>query len=489
MEKEKNSKKTTSNTKKSAPKKAVKTITKKRNTTSKKKNKKKGFTLIELLAVIIILGVLLIIAVPSVTSYIANSRKNAYIDTAKEIAGSARNLVNSGKLEMFDTDTTYYIDSNCLETENGSTSPYGEFDKAYVVVTYHGDGYDYYWTSVDTSKQGIKNIIKIDKLSIDDVESDLNSDDISTTRGIDGRSKTIVVGKDNNCKKGTPQPATIPVNGETGQEEPKPICRRATTLHTAICKVTFNAGCRRNNKFAYGETITYGTLWETDNKEDIKAGDAFDCDVNNDGTYNPETERFYYVQSNGANSTLIYYSNYIKNGVEKVSYGSLEDLAALGYTCNIETGCNRYGPVTARKYLPTKTEWSHPGLLAPDDSLTNEKGGSTVSGGYLTIIYDGFDGNRSARMLKFQELKAICGNYTESTQGYLNRCYYLMEGMKSFEGGETGLAPFYLQTVAFEAANWTYYATGYGQVHSIGTAKENAGIRPVITIKTTDIEQ
>ncbi len=47
--------------------------------------KKNGFTLIELLAVIIILGILMIIAIPSVTNYISNSRKSAYVDTAKEI--------------------------------------------------------------------------------------------------------------------------------------------------------------------------------------------------------------------------------------------------------------------------------------------------------------------------------------------------------------------------------------------------------------------
>ena len=45
----------------------------------KVKNSKKGFTLIELLAVIIILGVLLLIAVPTVSKYIEDSRKNAYI--------------------------------------------------------------------------------------------------------------------------------------------------------------------------------------------------------------------------------------------------------------------------------------------------------------------------------------------------------------------------------------------------------------------------
>ena len=76
--------------------------------------KEKGFTLIELLAVIIILGILMIIAIPSVTSYINNSRKSAYVDTAKEIISGARNLVNEGKIEMFSTDTTYYIDYGCI---------------------------------------------------------------------------------------------------------------------------------------------------------------------------------------------------------------------------------------------------------------------------------------------------------------------------------------------------------------------------------------
>ena len=99
--------------------------------------KKNGFTLIELLAVIIILGILMIIAIPSVTKYISDSRKSDYVDTAKEIISGARNMVNDGKLEMYDTGTTYYIDAACIKTENGEAkSPYGEFTKAYVVVIY-----------------------------------------------------------------------------------------------------------------------------------------------------------------------------------------------------------------------------------------------------------------------------------------------------------------------------------------------------------------
>ena len=145
--------------------------------------KKKGFTLIELLAVIIILGVIMIIAIPSVTSYISKSRKDSYISTAKQIVKGAIPIVNSGDLDIYDMDTTYYLPAKCIPTENSGRSPFGEFEKAYVVVIYTSEGFQYYWTSLDTTKHGIVlkdfNMLKRDdiKTGIEDIDINLGVGD------------------------------------------------------------------------------------------------------------------------------------------------------------------------------------------------------------------------------------------------------------------------------------------------------------------------
>ena len=166
----------------------------KRKTNNKKKNK--GFTLIELLAVIIILGVLMIIAIPSVTKYISSSRDSAYISTAREIVSGGMNLVNTGKLESFDRDITYYIPYSCISTENGATSPYGEWKDAYVVFTYDGTGYDYYWTSIDKANHGVY-LTSANLLDSDKIIRDAN--EINTEIAIAGHNKVSILDKET-CK-------------------------------------------------------------------------------------------------------------------------------------------------------------------------------------------------------------------------------------------------------------------------------------------------
>ena len=54
-----------------------------------KKINKKGFTLIELLAVIVIMGILMMVAIPSVNLIIIDARKDIYVNSARTFINEA----------------------------------------------------------------------------------------------------------------------------------------------------------------------------------------------------------------------------------------------------------------------------------------------------------------------------------------------------------------------------------------------------------------
>ena len=110
----------------------------------------------------------MIIAIPSVTSYIQNSRKSAYVDTAVGYMDSVMKEVNASKdLRFYSTNTLYMVavghdkKNSCVTVESGGQSPFSDAWKyAFVGVTYDGKGYSYYYMSEDMAGQGIGFISK-----------------------------------------------------------------------------------------------------------------------------------------------------------------------------------------------------------------------------------------------------------------------------------------------------------------------------------------
>ena len=105
---------------------------------------KKGFTLIELIAVVIILAILMMIAIPSITSVIEDSRKKGTISSLQAFVNKARTDISLGldeieKYSFFNGDNKPVIEQNpnhlyfipwaCLDVQKGEKSGYGTWSE------------------------------------------------------------------------------------------------------------------------------------------------------------------------------------------------------------------------------------------------------------------------------------------------------------------------------------------------------------------------
>lgn len=126
--------------------------------------KQKGFTLIELLAVVVILGVILAIAIPSVSDYITSSRKQTFINSAQSFIDAAKAFAseNGGIRYPHNEGDSSYIQVSELPIDRGENeSAFGAAyvpEKCYVRIVSVPRGYDFYITLVDTKGNTLNDV-------------------------------------------------------------------------------------------------------------------------------------------------------------------------------------------------------------------------------------------------------------------------------------------------------------------------------------------
>ena len=207
------------------------------------------------------------------------------------------------------------------------------------------------------------------------------------------------------------------------------VCKIASSLHTETCEKTsygcFAAGytltgTKNTNIIKYGTLVTSGTL---------TPGYAFDCDVNGDGTYDSDTERFYYLRTLGDNAVLISHTNF--EGDER---GQKID--------------NTYSYDEITDMLPSTSKWSN-----------------------LTVTF----GNSAARVPTYDDLKAACGSDDLRTSGDLDACIYILENSR-FASDNQGRSGVWLAKVG----NTTHrYHTN---TRAVTTNTSSNAVRPVIEV-------
>ena len=295
--------------------------------------------------------------------------------------------------------------------------------------------------------------------------------------------------------------------------ESKTLCKRATSLHTETCydQAEANVATGACAEYGYydgtnpdpsiyenpkGSTITYGRLGT---QGSLTTGDAYDCDVNGDGEYDEETERFYYVSDlyksgsyNNATldsnyAVLIYYNSY--DG----EYGEPSAYHGTKYGDD-----DYHGPTgVLASSLPTTAQWNNVSLSDTSRTIYNENG-TTVSNSHPL---PGADANHpkfsyagyAARLITYHELYNGCydGTHALNTQHLgLARCEFLFENT-SFSGSSNVLDSWVetpTETNWIDYENEVFMIANYRRLISFVPDYDEPGVHPAIEVAKTDMD-
>ena len=253
--------------------------------------------------------------------------------------------------------------------------------------------------------------------------------------------------------------------------EKAPKCKRATKLHVDP------------NADFFGSLGTKGTL---------ASGDAFDCDVNGDGKYNSENERFYYVSDyfdtetkefNNKYATLVYYSN--------VKDGAADNSKTVAYNLDGQYGENYHGPSEEiLNQLPNNKIWKNIHLYKNKRMIIDDINHNSLTAYGVTYnLPRSYDyGNLSSRLLTYQEVTSACGQDNVTENSYLNNCTFLKE--KTYYENSSYKLAYWLETPHSSTANIVWNIDGSRNfIYSDGTKNANyIAVRPVIEVHKDDID-
>ena len=255
-----------------------------------------------------------------------------------------------------------------------------------------------------------------------------------------------------------------------------PICVPANVLHTETCRAQSNLASGRKyycsgQGIPLGQSITYGTIQQS---TFLNPGDAFDCDVNGDNTYNPFNERFYYLGREDEMLYFIAYSNFNGNVPVKL----LSESKIPYHASNAQTS----GPVTAVQMLPTKQQWPTVSTGLGSRVILDMNGGSVTTFNY---------GRYAARFPTYREIRKACPLADDIAIDGLskyNRCSFLLENTIYTDINNT--YGYWLETPNFNDHENIWMISGRDKrIYWDRAANQtNRGVRPVIEVNYRSVQ-